>query len=82
TTGKTMQFVPKDNLYLYFRYDAKQTVMVITNTGDKAVKPDWKPFNERINGFTKARNVITSKSQPLDGLEINAGESLVLELTR
>ena len=41
TTGKTMQFIPKDGLYIYFRYDSKQTVMVVTNTGDKDVKPDW-----------------------------------------
>ena len=82
TTGKTMQFVPKDNLYVYFRYDNKQTVMVITNTGDKAVKPDWKPFSERMNGFTQARNVITNKSQSLNGFEIDAGESLVLELIK
>lgn len=82
TAGKTMQYIPKDGCYIYFRYDNKQTVMVITNTGDKKVKPDWKPFNERMNGFTQARNVITNKSQPLEGLEINAGESLVLELKK
>ncbi|MBL7747741.1 MAG: cyclomaltodextrinase N-terminal domain-containing protein, partial [Chitinophagaceae bacterium] len=28
TSGKTMQFIAKDGLYVYFRYDAKQTVMV------------------------------------------------------
>ena len=36
-----MQFIPKDGVYIYFRYDNKQTVMVITNTGDKTIKPDW-----------------------------------------
>ncbi|HEX8357767.1 MAG TPA: alpha-amylase family glycosyl hydrolase, partial [Segetibacter sp.] len=34
-TGKTMQYVPEDELYVYFRYDAKQTVMCIMNAGTK-----------------------------------------------
>ena len=39
TTGKMMQYVPDDGLYVYFRYDAKQTVMVVMNTSktDKTI---------------------------------------------
>jgi glycosidase len=32
TTGKFMQFAPEDGIYVYFRYDEKQTVMVVMNT--------------------------------------------------
>ena len=28
TTGKLMQYVPQDGVYVYFRYDDKQTIMV------------------------------------------------------
>ena len=82
TTGKTMQFIPKDGVYIYFRYDARQTVMVITNTSDKNAKPDWPMFNERTKGFTQVRNVITGKIKPLNGLEIDAKESVVFELIK
>ena len=82
TTGKTMQFIPKDGVYIYFRYDTKQTVMVITNTSDKNAKPDWPMFNERTKGFTQVRNVITGKIKPLNGLEIDAKESVVFELIK
>ncbi|KAF0239654.1 MAG: alpha amylase catalytic, partial [Chitinophagaceae bacterium] len=34
--GKMMQFLPKDGLYVYFRYDEKETVMCVLNTGSKA----------------------------------------------
>ena len=30
-TGKMMQYVPQDGLYVYFRYDAKQTIMCVMN---------------------------------------------------
>jgi glycosidase len=58
TKGRLMQYVPKDGLYVYFRYDAKQTVMCVMNTADKEMKIDFKDYEERTNGFTKAINVV------------------------
>lgn len=82
TTGKTMQFIPKDGLYIYFRYVASQTVMVVSNTSDKNQKPDWSYYSERTKDFQQARNVITNKIIPLNGLEIGGHESYVFELSR
>jgi len=82
TTGKTMQYIPKDGVYIYFRYDNRQTVMVITNSGDKSSRPDWSQYAERTSGFSQARNVITGKIKPLSGLEIGAKESYVFELLK
>jgi len=80
TSGKTMQFVPKDGLYIYFRYDARQTVMVIANTGEKTLRPDWQRYQERVGGFSKARNVVTQSVAQLSSLELQPGESFVFEL--
>ena len=35
--GQLMQFTPVGNVYVYFRYDADDTVMVAFNRGDEAV---------------------------------------------
>jgi len=59
-TGKLMQFLPEDWVYTYFRYDDKQTVMVIMNTSDDERTVDPKKYSERINSFSKARNIVTS----------------------
>lgn len=82
TTGKLMQYLPKDGLYIYFRYDAKQTVMVVTNTGSKKIQPDWSFYNERVSGFTQARNVISGKVKSLTDISVDPGESHVYELIR
>ena len=82
TTGKTTQFVPVNGVYTYFRYDVKQTVMVIANTSDKMAKPNWDSFTERTNGFTKAKDIITGKISSFDELQIQPKESLVLELMK
>lgn len=80
TTGKTMQYVIRDGVYVYFRYDDHQTVMVVTNTGAQDWKPDWQVYVERIKDFKKATNIISGDTQPLEKLLVRKGESVVLEL--
>ncbi|HMU57586.1 MAG TPA: alpha-amylase family glycosyl hydrolase [Chitinophagaceae bacterium] len=82
TTGKLMQFVPKDGFYVYFRYDNKQTIMVISNTGKNSYNPDWSFYKERLNGFSKMKNVITGEVTGFDGFEIKPKESFVFELLK
>jgi len=81
-SGKMMQYLPKDGVYTYFRYDIKQTVMVISHTGGQPFKPDWNYLSERTAGFTRLRNVITGDIIPLAGFEIKPKESFVFELLK
>jgi glycosidase len=82
TGGGLMQYVPANGVYVYFRYDPKQTIMVISNTGTSSMKMDWDRFSERVNGFTKMRNVITSEVVPMSGFEIKPRESFVFALVK
>ena len=81
-SGKLMQFLPKDGVYTYFRYDSKQTVMVISHTGSQPFRPDWNYLAERTKGFSKLRNVITGAVIPLADFEIKPKESFVFELLK
>ncbi|OQP41000.1 alpha-amylase [Niastella yeongjuensis] len=58
TTGKLMQYVPEDGVYVYFRYTAVQTVMCVMNPADQVKEIDMHRFGERTKPFTKARNII------------------------
>jgi glycosidase len=79
-TGKTMQFVPMNGLYAYFRYDAKQTVMVVLNTGDKEAPVSVNRFSEITKGFSKMKNVITGDISTLQDFKLSPKESGVFEL--
>ncbi len=57
-TGNMMQYVPDDGLYVYFRYDALQTVMVVMNTSTKEKEIDFSKFSERTSGFSSAKSVV------------------------
>ncbi len=80
-TGKLMQYLPQDGIYVYFRYDANKTVMVATNTGDKEISLDTTRFSERMRGFTSARNVLTDVTMSdMKLVKLPAKTALVLEL--
>ena len=80
-SGKLMQYLPQDGIYVYFRYDASGTVMVASNTTDKPASLPTARFSERMAGFTKARNVLTGESlSSVATLALPAKTAVVLEL--
>ena len=82
-TGKLMQYLPDNGLYVYFRYDAAGTVMVASNTSDKPAALATARFAERMSGFTKARNVLTGEQLgSLASLTLPAKTAVVLELAK
>ncbi len=78
-TGKFMQYLPQDGLYVYFRYDAKQTIMCIMNTAEKQMDINFKDYAERTDGFTKAIEVISQKEFN-NQFSIGSKQMLVLQL--
>jgi glycosidase len=80
-TGKLMQYVPQNGVYVYFRYDAKKTVMVIVNSNSMPSVIKTNRFNERIKDFKEAKNIIDGSAFSIsETLEIPATTTLVLEL--
>lgn len=84
-TGKMMQYVPEDGIYVYFRYSdpnrAAKTVMVIINTEDKAKQLNTGRFSERMKGANTAQNVVSGENiSSIQTLSVPAKSSLVLEL--
>lgn len=82
TTGKMMQFSPIDGEYVFFRYDDQQTIMTILNTSKKAQNISFKNYTERIQHFSKMKNIITNEIRPLSDFAMQAGESGVWELIK
>ena len=79
--GKMTQFIPENGIYVYFRYNAAKTVMMVMNSSDKEETLLTERFSERMNGFTRAENVISKeKMGSLNSIKIPAKTTLVLEL--
>ncbi|MVT08542.1 glycoside hydrolase family 13 protein [Chitinophaga tropicalis] len=82
-TGKMMQYVPQNNVYVYFRYNADKTVMIVLNPNEQEAVIDPARFTERTNGYANAQDIITNKTYSLsDSLHIPAVTTQVMELNK
>jgi neopullulanase len=81
-TGKMMQFVPEDGVYVYFRYNDKQTVMIVMNTAKENKNIALKRFEERTKGFSKMRNIITGAVSDLNDFKLDSYRSGIFELLK
>ena len=82
TTGKMMQFTPEDAVYVYFRYDAQQTIFVVMNTAKEKRTVKVKRFEERTKGFSRMRNIHTGETIALSDFDVEAKASAVFELLK
>jgi glycosidase len=79
--GKLTQFAPMSGVYVYFRHDDAQTVMVILNNNDDAKKVETKRFAEMIRGATTGTDVVSGNAVPLAGsIDVAARSATILEL--
>jgi glycosidase len=82
-TGKLMQYLPEKGIYVYFRYDAQKTVMVVYNSGTQASTLNTNRFNERTTGFKTAVNIINDEVlNDMSNINIPAKTILVFELKK
>lgn len=60
-SGKLMHYVPKDNVYTYFRYNDSECVMVVINGSSKPCAIDWNRFGERLAGKRVGTEVLSAR---------------------
>ena len=80
-TGKMMQYIPNNGLYVYFRYDNHSTVMCVMNTDKQTRSVDMNDFTERTQGFKGGKDIMTNK-QINTKFEVPAMSMQVIELTK
>jgi len=82
-TGRLMQFIPENDVYVYFRYNKNKTIMVVMNLNKKEYHLNNIRFAERMDGFNKALNVVTGKTLThLKSFDIPAKTAWVMELEK
>jgi glycosidase len=81
-TMSLKQFVPEDNIYVYFRYTEKKTYMMVVNLGDKT-NIDLSRFQEMLQKGTKMTSLISAKEYAAQGiLDWSKGQAFdIFELT-
>ncbi|WP_324719285.1 glycoside hydrolase family 13 protein [Salinimicrobium sp. HB62] len=79
--GKLLQYIPENNVYVYFRYNDSERVMVVINNNPEAQTLNLERFSEGLGGATAGRDIISEEQLTLsDTLEISGKTSMVIEL--
>ena len=60
--GKLLQFLPQDGVYVFFRYNEDERVMVILNKNDKSAEINREKHIEMLRGFSEGYDVMRDKS--------------------
>ncbi|MFL9845372.1 glycoside hydrolase family 13 protein [Flavobacterium rhizosphaerae] len=80
-TGKTTQYLPYDNVYVYFRYNDTDTVMVLINDAAESRTLKTDRFAENIKQHTSGTDVITGKKTDISKeITLEPKSALILEL--
>lgn len=80
-SGKLMHFAPKAGVYVYFRYNATQKIMVVMNSNREKKQLDLTRFAEMIGQSLTATDPLTAQQYNLaEGLTLAAEQALILEL--
>ncbi len=81
-SGKLKQFIPQDGVYVYFRYNDAETVMVAMNNNEKETKT-LKPgiYDEFLARFHSGKDIISGKEiNDLNHISIEPKSVIVVEL--
>ena len=81
--GKFTQYLPENNVYVYFRHDDDGAVMVMLNNAEEERTVDLSRFSANLAGYSKGRSVITGKLfESLDELIVPAKSPMIIELVK
>lgn len=79
-TGKLIHFEPKDGIYVYFRYNDTNKIMVVLNKG-KQKNLELARFEELLHDVKGGKEVLTETKYSMQGsLEVPANGPMIIEL--
>ncbi|WP_418264090.1 glycoside hydrolase family 13 protein [Flavobacterium faecale] len=79
--GKTTHYIPEDNIYVYFRYNEKESVMVVINNNPEQRTMFTKRFTENLEFYSNGTCVFTNETIDVKTAITVGGKSfLILEL--
>ncbi|MGM0565949.1 MAG: glycoside hydrolase family 13 protein [Bacteroidota bacterium] len=80
-TGKLTQFIPGNDVYIYFRHLDDEAVMIAYNNTGENKTVDGERFSEIMDDYKSGENIITGKSiETFDQITVPAMSAMVVKL--
>jgi len=79
--GKTTHYVPENNVYVYFRYNENESVMVVVNNNAEKQTFKTNRFAENIKNYLSGKDIFTETTFDLNNdITIEGKSVMILEL--
>ena len=80
-SGKTTHYIPDNNVYVYFRYNQTESVMVVINNSNETQTFKTNRFAENIQDYQTGKDLFSGKNIDMKNeISIEGKSVLVLEL--
>jgi glycosidase len=81
--GRLMHYAPHDNIYVYFRYNGQQKVMVILNKNAEPYTLTLDRFEEMLSGAESGKDILSGQKYALNqSIVLDAPGPLILEIRK
>lgn len=82
--GKLKHYAPrKDDVYIYFRYDNNEKVMIILNKNKENVTINMNDYKEMMPNVFRAKDIISNQELTVNNtLEVKAKSAMILEIAQ
>lgn len=84
-SGKTKHYMPEKNVYVYFRYNENESVMVILNANEEKQTFKLDRFAESLQGINVGKEIISDKILPINSkgeISIDGKSTMIIELNK
>jgi len=79
--GKTTHYIPENNVYVYFRYNEKENVMVVVNNNEEKQTFKTNRFAENLKNYKTAKEIFSEATFNLkNDISIDGKSVMILEL--
>lgn len=80
-TGKLKHYPPENGMYVYFRYNDAESVMVILNKNDERKELNTAHFIESLLGYKQGTDIISGmKISNLEKIDVPGSAAMIIEL--
>lgn len=82
-TGKLRHFIPENGVYVYFRFNDDESVMVILNNSKIERSLPTDRFKENLEGYSSGTDIISGKAlENLETITIPEKTAMIIELSK
>ncbi len=82
-SGQLKHFIPENEIYVYFRFNDDETIMVVLNKNEEEYTFSWDRFKEMTYTFTRANDVLSGQEYTAgQDIKLNPMQPLILEFKK